>query len=259
MAASTANEVSKETLIDNLNQINEIDLRLDASSDNKTAGKRAIANQVASKYSDEASKVTQQVTTYLQKLDTEALVGVYTQISDTLRGSFSKQVEEFLEAKVASQPKATPIAAEEMTKLVEQRKSLADAHKALRIILEMFNTDVSDVSEPKKRTGKSGVRGPRASSLIDWEINGEPFKGKLASVADALGFPGENLRNKAKSIRLWMEENVKDASGNTVDLSNPPSRMEFTAPNGAKVVGTYDAAAVEADSDDDDEETENDS
>lgn len=260
MADNSTNEpaqVSRESLLENLRQINDIDERVNAAAGNKSAGRRAIANQLATQYSQVANPVSDQLSKFLDGLDQETLAGVFTKLIEDVKNQFAKSVDTFLDTKVETLPTAPPLSSEEAAELSDRRKTLVITHNALRTVLEMFHTEVSDIPEPKKRTGATGVRGPRPSSLIDWEIDDEDFKGKIAAVAEKLDFPGENLRNKAKAIRVWIEENVKDAEGKAIDMSNPPARMSFVAPNGATVVGTYDTAAVEADTDDEENGDDN--
>ena len=260
--------VSPDSLRQKLNEINEIDSQLDAASDSKGAGKRAVANQLASEHGAQGTQIVEQISQHLNNVETPVLAGIFTQLVSDLNARFKSRVDTYLE-QVAEANKAenagATISETEIATLSEARKRLNEEYKALRSILEMFGQDVSGIPTPKKRTGKAGKRGPRASSQIVWTVDGETktgTEGKFANVAKNLGFPGDNLRSIAKSFREWIEANVETTSpsGATVkvDLSDPPSQFSFNAPNGQRVVGNYevdeaDAALEEDDEDENDE------
>lgn len=260
--------VTPDALRDKYNQIAEIDSRLDAASDSKGAGKRAVANQLASEHGAQGTQIVDQIAGHLENVDIPVLVGIYTQLLSDLNTRFKAQVDSYVE-RVAEENKnnntAETVSQQEITTLTTERKRLNEEYKALRSILEMFGQDVSNVPTPKKRTGAKGPRGARASSKIEWTVNGETLTGapgKFANVGKTLGFDGANLRTVAKNFRSWIESNVEfvtdDGKTDKVDLTTPPSEFSFTAPNGESVIGRFeiDEADEALEDDDDDDEDE---
>lgn len=212
--ANAGVEVTPDALRDKFEEINEIDVRLDAASGG-TRGKRAIKSALVIEHSDKNEKFVDSVLNTLnEKLTGEQRLAAVVHLSRVLKDAFSDEVDEYVDEKIEEQQEEQEALSEaEADALIEQRKELHSQYNALKNILEMFGTDVSDIPEPKSRRGRRGKRGPRTLSQFQYSIDGEELdedSNSLATVAQRLGVDGvkelKRIVSEENNIPLTKDE-----------------------------------------------------
>lgn len=223
-------KVDVEALQEVSSQISEIDVVLDANSGSKSAGKRAVKNQLIA--SGDSEFATQVVSQLRDNFEGESLFGTYLTILDALENEFEDETDEVVSQKVEEQASnVEAVSDEEVVKMTEKRKGLVEQFKALKNILEMFGQDVSNIPNPKIRRGGAGPRGPRTLSKFQYTVNEtelEPEVNSLSTVAKLCG----NI--KVKDLKAHIE-----AQG--IDLKEPPVSWSAELPN---EVGTLTATVL---------------
>src|SRR5688500_7819235 len=129
--------VDMSKLTEKFDEIAKLDEILDAASGNKDAGKRAIANQIATETESQTQKMVSNLVAAVQKIeDKNVLVGAYTAIQKALKDSFGEGVDTFLaklvEERTSDAPKVSP---EELEQVAANRKQLVGEWNALKNIL----------------------------------------------------------------------------------------------------------------------------
>lgn len=254
MAQGTGISVTPETLQSKYDEIFAIDEKLDAASGSESAGKRALANSIASETENSWKKVADNLVSAFEKIDDPQIrVGAFTGVLKSVQDRFKNEVDEFLAKEVANRSTdQVEISAEELSQMTDARRELVEQYRALRNILEMFGSDVSTIPEPKKRTGARGKRGPRVLTNYDFYVDGEArtaSQNSLSSIANTvckdLGWKTVDLRN------FLVEQNI--------DLENPPAEFSVTLPEPVNKVLKGVKGEPQVDDDDDEvdpEETE---
>lgn len=228
-------------------EISALDEKLDAASGSEAAGKRAIASAIASETESSWRKAADSILKGLAGQDVKTQVGVYTGLIHTLQDQYRDVVDEFLSEEVertkADQPQ---VSQEEVEELTKQRRVALDQFRALRNILDIFQTDTTTVPEPKKRTGSRGPRGPRVLKGFNFFIDGvarSESQNNLSSIANTVC---DDLGWKTAELKNFLTENG-------VDLENPGSGFEVTLPNN-KVLKAVAGPVSETDSEETPEE-----
>lgn len=231
--------VSPEVLRNKYSEIVVLDEKIAAASGSDTAGKRAIANNIASETNESWSAVVEQVTGHIETLSGNTLVGTYTALISALNDKFREDVDGILSGLVEERSSDAPeISEEELAKVLADRKVLSDEYKALRNILEMFGQDVSDIPEPKRMTGSRGPRGPRTLSKFDYAVDGETRSKTQNSLSSIANTVCKDLGWKTKDLREFLVSQG-------LDIESPSDTWSYTLPNG-KVL-----SAVKSGEDDD--------
>lgn len=221
------------------NGIDAIDEKLDSLTDAKSAGRRAITNQLIEKSKDSWEKVVTQFSDSLNSAPAEVMIGVYYGIVRGLSANFQDKVNAELEAIVGTLPESKPlIDPADAPEFQAQRSKLYAQIKSVIALAEQFG-ESEGMEMPKKRTGSTGKRGKRALSYFTWFI-GEKQYDKLADVV-AVYDQYEKVADLTKAMR--------EAK---INLTNPEGDIEFTLPDGEVLVGINGAT----DSDDEGEEEE---
>lgn len=230
--------VSPEVLRSKYGEIVVLDEKIAAASGSDSAGKRAIANAIASETTDIWTPVAEQVVAHVQTLSGNDLVGTFTALVRALNENFREDVDGILSGLVEERSSDVPqVSDEELEDILKQRKVLSDEYKALRNILEMFGQDVSDIPEPKRMTGSRGPRGPRTLSKYDYSIDGEPRSKTQNSLSSIANTVCKDLNWKTKDLREFLVSQG-------LDLENPGDTWEYTLPNG-KVLSAVKSAEDE--------------
>lgn len=238
--------VDRDALLQKSKEISEIDVVLDANSGSKAAGKRSVSNALMA--DGNSDFVTQVVSQLRDNFEGESLVATYLRVVDALEDEFDAEADALINSRVeaqASDPQDKK-SDEEISALNDERKELVQQFKALKSILEMFGTDVSDVPDPKIRRGGAGPRGPRTLSKFQYTVNNtelEPEVNSLSTVAKLCG----NIKVKD------LKEHITSQG---VDLTDPPAEWSAELPN---EVGTLTATVLpefkaEFEEDEDEEE-----
>lgn len=241
-----------------LGQLNEIDATLDATKDQKTAGKRLLRKEMIEKHQEEIDNVSSQIIKRLGEYTDDQKFAVFFGIATALSDAFSESGDKYLTAIVDSQPvpEKITLSEEEMKALTERRSALYKHAKSVRELATMFGGSEADFPMPKRRSGGSGVRGKRKMSLYTWTVNDDPFTDTppLVKLAEKFGL------GTAAGLRKAIMEQLALA-----DLKNPPNPLTYNAPNGDVLVGIRpedSEADEESDEDDngedDDEDDEDD-
>jgi hypothetical protein len=242
--------VDRDAALAKYAEIEKLDEVIDSASGSKDAGKRALANQIASETETNHKKMVDQLITALNKIeDKRVLVGAVTSLRSAVQSNFNKQVDEFLTAEVESNttegPKVSP---EELQKALDERKEAVKHYNILTSVLEMMGEDTEDLPKPKKMTGPrgpQGKRGPRLPKNLQWAVDGKDRSGttnNLSSIAATVCPDGW----KVADLRNFLTEQG-------FDFENIPTEFSFTLPNDKVLSGRLTDDVVD---DDEDEETE---
>jgi hypothetical protein len=240
-------DVTRDTALDQYREIEKLDEVIQASSGNKDAGKRALANQIASETETEFKKMVDNLVGALNKIDdVRVLVGATTAIQKAVRENFSENTDKFLSDLVESQQTDAPkVSDEELASIIEKRRELVKIYGAMTQILEMLGQDVSDLPTPKKMSGprgKQGPRGPRVPKNLQWSVDGKERSATtntLSSMAATLFDPPI----KTAEFREFL-------TNAGFDFENIPANFETTLPSGKTLTATL------TDDPDEDDETE---
>jgi hypothetical protein len=215
--------VTPDALREKVDEISQLDEQLDAASGSETAGKRALANGLASESENLWKEFADQIVSKIQAQtadDVSQLAGVFTGVVSSLNEAFRNTVDEFLTTEVTSrQENREAVSPDQIKEWTDARKTLMEQYKALKGILDLFGQDTSGIPEPKKRTGARGKRGPRVLQGYDFFIDDEPrsqHQNSLSSIANTVC---SELGWKTKELRDFLTE-----SG--IDLENPPEDFE---------------------------------
>jgi hypothetical protein len=244
--------VTIDSLKEKSDEILAIDEKLDAASGSEDAGKRALANSLASEYASVWKSPADKMVTSISKIeDMEQRAAAFTGVVKSLQEAFKKEVDSFLEETVKARQADNPtetLSEDELNSLSESRKTLVEQFRALKNILDMFGQDTSVVPDPKKRTGSRGKRGPRVLTDYDYFIDGvarSKSQNSLSSIANTVC---ADLGWKTADLRSFLTDKG-------IDLTNPPAEFEVQLPTDPPK--TFKAVKGEpAASDDDDEEVE---
>jgi hypothetical protein len=237
-------------------RVKELDEILDAASDQKGAGRRAVINQLVTASQETIDSVVAQFIAQLGQMDDEKKYGVYFGVLRGLRGEFDEPGTQFAESLVEQRPQITVDPAE-VLEANNERSDKVGQMKHLKAILEAVSSTDPELAEEVKglkvprRRSTGGPRGKRAISYYSWTIDGAEFDGNLTEVAKKLGY--------ARPADLRDEMKVAE-----INLTKPKDVIEFTTSGGNVLVGTKDADApdwedvpdeAEDDEDEDDDET----
>ena len=234
-----------------LAQLSEIDNTLDATKDQKTAGKRLIRKEMIEKFEDQWQNIAKQIIDRLNQFDTdEERLAFYWGIGNALSDSFNEKGETYLNQQIESRPvpEKLVLSDEEMKALTERRSTIYKHAKTVRELAMMFGGSENEFPVPKRRSGGSGVRGKRAISLYTWSINAVPFTESppLVKLAEKYNY------GTATALRKAIQDQLQLA-----DLRDPPTPLNFNLPTGEVLTGIR-PEGVEADTDDDDEDDDED-
>lgn len=250
--ADTGISVSPDTLREKSNAILAIDEILDAASGSESAGKRSLANSLATENEVAWKKVADNLVGGLSKIEDPAvLAGAFTGVVKAMNDKFKESIDAYLSAEVASrQTDAPAVAPEVLEAKLAERKNLVEQFKALKNILDMFGQDTSDIPDPKKRTGSRGKRGPRVLTNFDFFIDGEARSASQNSLSSIANTVCSGLNWKTSDLRSFLTENG-------VDLQNPGEGFEVTLPTDPpKVLKAVKGEAPVADDEDEVEDSE---
>lgn len=234
-----------------LSQISELDATLDATKDQKTAGKRLLRKEMIEEHNEEITKISTQIVNQLNKYDDRQKFAVFFGIATALSDSFGEPSDKFLTTIVESQPvpEKITLSEEEMKALTERRSALYKHAKTVRELAILFDGTEEDFPMPKRRSGGAGVRGKRKMSLYTWKVNGTDFTDTpyLVKLAERFGLGTAAGLRKAIMEQLELE-----------DLKNPPNPLTFNAPNGEILIGIRPEDSEVDDSEDDDDDEDDD-
>lgn len=231
-------------------RVKELDEVLDAASDQKGAGRRAVINQLVSSNQGMVDSVVSQFIEQFKSMDEAAKFGVYFGVLRGLRSEFDESGTAYAESLVESRPQVQ-VDPEEVKAANDERSDKVGQMKHLKAILEAIAPeDSADLKVPRRRS-TGGPRGKRAISYYSWTIDGEDFDGNLTEVAKKLGY------NRPADLR----DEMKAAE---INLTKPKDVIEFTTSGGNVLVGTKSDDAPdweeipdeEGDEDEDEDETE---
>jgi hypothetical protein len=244
---------------------NELDSRLDSGA----ATRRSFIADKISAVETQVKEVSDDFVTQLSDLDIEVQAGLYLGFVRALNEKFGPTINEWVDKQVVNMPKPTPLITEE--EVPAKTKQRSEAYQNIKQLVELaqkFNMPRNEeMVLPKKRTGKSGKRGPRKINFLDWSVGDKSFEDLKAVVAAYPQF------DKVSALTKAMRTNKKDAEGNEIpdsgiNTTEPGETVEFVLPDGDTLVGIwnqerYDAAiaapetvpAPDADDEDDEDET----
>lgn len=229
-------------------RVRELDEVLDAASDQKGAGRRAVINQLVTNNQTMVDSVVSQFIEQLNTMDDESKFGVYFGVLRGLRSTFDESGTTFAESLVEQRP-TVAVDPAEVTAANNERSDKVGQMKHLKAILEaVAPEDAAELKVPRRRS-TGGPRGKRAISYYTWTLDGAEFDGNLTELAKKLGYvrPAD-LRDEMKAAEI--------------NLTKPKDVIEFTTSGGNVLVGTKDSDAPDwndvdvEDDDDDDDETE---
>lgn len=238
-----------------MEKVAEIDTQLDSLTDQETAGKRKVGNDLIEASKAEWENFLAGAITQMETMAPEVQAGVYLALQKGLKEKFDATSTELVSKKVAEMPPVEPlISEEEAENLRKVRSALYQQVKNVReLAIQVGEATEEDPNwvMPKMRRGASGKRGKRALSLMTWYINGEEIEDidTVKDVAAHLGF--------AKAADFTQA--LRDAG---IDTRNPGEKFVFTH-NGIEVTAVREDDVLEGDVDEDeengDEETAEDS
>lgn len=224
-------QVDKEALQAKGREIQELDVVLDAQSGSKAAGKRSVRNRLVAE-SGNSEFVNAVVYRMREDFSEEELYATFYALLDGLDNDFSDEAEQHVDSLVEAQQSDNfeKLSDDEIQKIQAERKDKVNEFKALANILEMFGTDISDVSEPKIRRGSRGPRGPRTLSKFQYTINETELEEEVNSLATVAKLSGVKVKELKEHI-----------TSQGVDLKNPPAEWTAELPND---VGTLTATPL---------------
>jgi hypothetical protein len=229
--------------------VSDIDEKLDSLTDQETAGKRKVSNDLVEASRDKWEPFSTQAVKQMADMPPEVLAGVYLGIQKILKDEFDKNVSEFITSQVSNMPPVEPlISEEEAESLRKVRSSLYQQIKSVReLAIQVGEATEEDEAwkMPKMRRGAHGKRGKRALSLYTWFFNGEEIDDvtTVREVAAHLGY--EKAADFTQALR--------DAD---IDTRNPPDQFTFNHPSGVIVTAEKDVDDENGDEDEDEEDTD---
>lgn len=238
-------------------QISQVDELLDSTTDQKSAGKRALRNALVNEYSEVWTPVTVSLVEKVSDFDDRQQAAVFFAIIRELESAFNKTADAYLDAIFESQPKAETVSVseDEIKALNEQRSALYKNIKTVRELALVFGGTEADYPMPKVRTGARGPRGKRAINEYSWSINGEALTGDDNSL---LAISKKYEYASSAELRKAMLATLTDSEGKPLkDLKDPPNPIVFTLPNGDVLTGNRPVNLNDDEDDDEgDEDTE---
>jgi hypothetical protein len=229
-----------------MQNVQEIDTKLDSLTDQETAGKRKVSNDLIEATRSEWEGFLASAVKQMENMEPEILSGVYLALQRGLKDKFDAPTNEFITTKVADMPPVQPLISEdEAEELRKVRSNLYQQVKSVRELALQIGEATEDDPEwkmPKMRRGAHGKRGKRALSYYEWFFNGEEIEdvNTVRDVAAHLGY------SKAADFTAALRE-----AG--IDTRNPPTpQFEFNHPSGVVVT----AVREEDENGDEDEDTE---
>lgn len=229
--------ISPETLQNIVDEINEIDDRLDASS-NTSSGKTATRNALIREYQDQAKKTSQSLVKKLSELQGEELVALYHGVLKELESNLSDEADEALEAAHEERKKdIKPLTPEEQEEALKERNEKIEAYRLLRSALEQFGygDEVKNIEKPRKRRVSSGSRGPNVWGKYQYSINGD----QLPEEANKLSFVAKRFGMKVRELKDIFEGQGVDAD--TLDGSSFTVKIDDNNTVSAFVLPQYEA------------------
>lgn len=252
MAKEQGINVSADALMEKYQEIAKMDEIIAAASGNDAAGKRAIANSIATETENKWAPTVEQILDAFTKLDENTLVGAFTGLTSRMKERYGETVDKYLEIqKEARKSDAPSVSEEELNATLASRREAVEQYKALRGILVTFGRDVSHVPEPKKHTGSRGKRGPRVFSKFVFSIDGverPASQNNLSSIANSVCKDCSETGWKVADLKAFLQ-----AQG--LDLENP-SDFSYELPNGKTISGVKSENLGDED-EDETEENEN--
>ena len=227
--------------------VSDIDEKLDSLTDQETAGKRKVSNDLVEASRDKWEPFSTAAVKQMADMSPEVLAGVYLGIQKILKDEFDKSVSEFITSQVSDMPPVEPlISEEEAESLRKVRSGLYQQIKSVRelaIQVGEATEEDEDWKMPKMRRGAHGKRGKRALSLFTWFFNGEEVEDvdTVREVASHLGY--EKAADFTQALR---------DSG--IDTRNPPDEFTFNHPSGVILTAVKETDEVENGDEDEDED-----
>lgn len=243
--------VTPDALRDIVRKIEEIDVQLDAASGSSASVSRlaesTLLDEQATNYKDFVDSVVQGIS---DADSTETKVATVLALGRILDSTFKSEVADFMKARVeelSKQQEESDLTDEEISELEAQRKQLNEQYKAVRQLLEMFDQDISDIPEPKIRTGSRGKRGPRTLNTYHYRVNETDLPEESDSLAMVAKIAGVKKVSELKKF-------ITDQG---IDLKSPPNEWQAELPNKqGTVYATKKVEFIEADAQDDSDEEE---
>ena len=232
-----------------MSNVTDIDEKLDSLTDQETAGKRKVSNDLVEASRSKWEPFSTGAVKQMSEMDPETLAGVYLGIQKILKDEFDKSVSEFITSKVSDMPPVEPLISEEEAEALRKvRSGLYQQIKSVRELAIQVGEATEEDDEwkmPKMRRGAHGKRGKRALSLYTWFFNGEEIDDvdTVREVAKHLGYERAALFTEA--LR---------AAG--IETRNPPDEFTFNHPSGVVVTAVKDTDDVENGDDEDEDEDE---
>lgn len=238
---------------DLMNRVTELDEILDAGLDTKSAGRRAVVNQLVKAQEESVVDALTQITRQLsvEGVTDDVKYGYYFALVKALRAEFEEPGLAYADSLVETRP-TVEVDPRELEAANAERSDKVTAIKNLFAIIKLMDEEASNALDPvPRRRSLGGPKGKRAISFYTWNVNGVDFEGTLTEVAKQLGY------EKPVALR----DEMKEAG---INLTKPPATINFETPGGDTIVGTRDPNAPEIapdepesdDDDDDDDENE---
>jgi len=236
-----------------LSRVDELDEILDAGMDQKSAGRRAISNQLAKAQEEAVADVLSQFKAGIEDDSEDVKFGFYLAFMRGLRAEYEDEANAYCDSLVEKRP-AQPVDMIELVKANEERSAAIAKLKPISEVIKMMDPELYEkLPDVPRRRSLGGAKGKRAVSYYSWNLDGEDFDGSLTELAKHIGYTRPaDLRDQMK------------AAG--INLTAPPATIEFTNPEGRKIVGIKDPNAPdwsassngngEVDEDEDEDELE---
>lgn len=229
--------ISPDSLRAVYDQIADLDIRIDASTGGKAAGKRAVKNTIKAETEASWTKQVSKVEDFLNGIeDQSVLLGTVTALSDLLK-NYAEKTDAFLTEQVDSQKSdVEPVSQEEVVSLLEERKTLVEQYGTLRDVLELFATSNPEFSEAlstipqvkNRRATSGGGKRPREISMFSLTIDGEvQAEATLSSIAAEEGITTGELKEHLKSQGVELTKSGLDGKDS----------FEATLPSGKVFAG----------------------
>jgi hypothetical protein len=247
-------------------QINALDEALDSTTDQKTAGKRSIRNELVREFEEVPGEndtdsgwkaFSDALIEKLSEFPDRQQAGLYFGLAKALESAFEKTADAYVDSIFEAQPKVeqVQVSDEQIAAMNQQRSALYKNLKTMRDLALMFHGNEADYPLPKVRTGARGPRGKRAISEYSWSINGVALTGDENSL---LSVSKKYEYESVAALRKAIQAALVDAEGNPLkDLKDPPNPIVFNLPNGDVLSGNRPVVS-ESDDDSDEDETDED-
>lgn len=248
--------MNKATALDLYSQIQERDSVLESASGSAEAGKRAIANSLATETEASWKKNVDNLSKALNGIeDVRTRAGVYTGIVKSLREQFHKPIDAFLEEEAAKTKSDAPaVSAEEVSKAQSERKELVTQYKALKEVLVAFGEDVDDLPDPKRMGGPRGKQGKRGKQLpknLVLSYDGKDRSPSQNNLSNIYATQLKDVFSGTPEFREWLA-----AQG--LDFENFPESFSYTLPNGKVIAGRLEEEVQDEEEEENEEGEEKD-